>query len=397
MRLDLQTLLVFDGIVVVLCGFSFVLNTATRRNDLAGRLWSVSFIGAILSVICFGIWGGTTDASWILVIGNAAYSLVSGMIWSGCRAFNGRRPYIVVVALAAAAVAVASIVTAQSQGAWQGSLVLFPVIAVFSGLAGFEALRGRLLRNVNARILAGALWVIAIYYGLRTIAFALGGPQGELFVTYFGPEISTILVTAFVLLGTISLSILQVERAGASALGDLTIGTLSVVGLLSASAFAQQWQDWLERAAARSERLAMIAIDIDSLPEINTALGRTFGDGVILQVARVVRAVAPTGALLGHPGSGRFVIVMVVTNDYDAQKIAGRIRDALVDHPIDESQSLRATASFGVVSTDAFGYDMTVLSTALDELTQLTRAEGGNHIEVGHGPRAAGTQLSDTP
>ncbi|GAA0991823.1 GGDEF domain-containing protein [Subtercola frigoramans] len=389
MILDLQTLLIVNGVVVVLCGFSFVVNTAMRRNDAAGRLWSVSFIGGMLAVICYAIWGGGLQSSWILVIGNTAYTLVTGMIWAGCRVYNGRKPSVVLVGAGALIVAVTSVVTADSQGAWQGALALFPAVSLFSGLAAVESLRGRLLRNVNARILAAALWVVGFYYALRTIAFAIGGYRGEFFTTYLGPQQTTLLLTAFVILGTISLSILQVERAGTQALGDVTVGALSVVGLLSAASFAQQWQDWLERASFHGDRLEMVAVDIDSLPEMNTALGRNFGDGAITSVAHIVREHAPTSSLIGHPGAGRFVIVMVVSNDREAQKIASRVRDALVDKPIDETQGLRATASFGVVDTDVFGYDMLTLRDALDEATLSARSSGGNHIVVGRLPSIA--------
>lgn len=388
-KLDIQTLLIVNAIVAVVCGFSFVVNTAMRRNDAPGRFWSVSFIGGMLAVICYGIWGGGTDPSWILVIGNTAYSLVTGMIWVGCRVYNGRKADVWFVVLGGFTVALTSALTGSSQGAWQGALALFPVVAVFSGLAGVEALRGRLLRNVNARILAGALWAVSVYYALRTVAFAIDGSTGSIFTTYFGPEETTLLITIFVLLGTISLSILQVERSGTQALGDLTVGVHSVVGLLSASSFAQQWHDWLERAALHGDRLEMVAIDIDSLPEMNTALGRNFGDEAIRSVANIVREHAPTSTLLGHPGAGRFVIVMVVANDLEAQKIAGQVRDALVDKPIDATQGLRATASFGVVDTDVFGYDMATLKAALDEATLLARTSGGNHIVVGRRPSVA--------
>ena len=52
MNLDLNTLLIVNGLVVVLCGVSFVLNTALRRNDPVGRLWSIAFVmGAVSGLI----------------------------------------------------------------------------------------------------------------------------------------------------------------------------------------------------------------------------------------------------------------------------------------------------------------------------------------------------------
>ncbi|MEA9986504.1 diguanylate cyclase [Subtercola sp. RTI3] len=260
--------------------------------------------------------------------------------------------------------------------------MLFPLVAVFGGLAGVECLRGRLRRNLNARIVAGSMIILAAFYAARTVVFAVSGPTSDLFVDYFSGQAATLLIIMFVVVNTISISILQAERTDTQALGDRTVGVNSVVGLLSASPFAQQWEDWLERAEFNGDRLEMVAVDIDSLPEMNTALGRDFGDDAITSVAQIVRHHAPTCTLIGHPGAGRFVIVMVVTGD-EARSVASDVRDALVDEPIDQSRGIRATASFGVVDTDVFGYDLATLSAALDSATLAARSAGGNHIVVG--------------
>ena len=170
---------------------------------------------------------------------------------------------------------------------------------------------------------------------------------------------------------------------GARALGDVTVGVHSVVGVLSAASFMQQWADWIERSSFHGERLAMVAMDVDNLPQMNMAFGRDFGDRAIRSVAQIIRHHAPTCSLLGHTGAGRFVIVAVVATANAAEQLAIKLQTALVDEPIDTEQSLRATASFGVVDTETFGYGLPVLRSALDAAASEARDEGGNRIVVG--------------
>jgi diguanylate cyclase (GGDEF)-like protein len=390
MTLDMSTLLLISGLVIILCGISFIVNTAMRRNDASGRLWSISFIAGMLTALSFSVWGVAPHLWWVLAVGNTAYVISIGAIWSGARVFNGRASFIWLGLAAGAVVAALTAVEGSSGGAWTGSTGLFAGIAVFAALGGAETMRSRMRRNLNARILSFCLWIVCAYYVVRTSLFVTLGPYDPIFQTYFGSEITTIITILLVLLSTISMSILQAERSGARALGDVTVGVHSVVGVLSAASFMQQWADWVERASFHGDRLAMIAMDVDNLPQMNTAFGRTFGDTAIRSVAQIVRHHAPTMSLLGHTGAGRFVIVVVSQNQVDAEQLAIRLQTALVDEPIDPQQSLRATASFGVVDTEGYGYGLPVLRRALDDATSAAREEGGNRIVVGRGITSTG-------
>jgi diguanylate cyclase (GGDEF)-like protein len=383
MTLDIPSLLLIAGFVIILCGVSFILNTAMRRNDASGRLWSISFIAGMLTALSFSVWSIAPHLWWVLAIGNTAYISSVGAIWSGSRAFNGRPSLIWIPLSGSVAVFVLTCLEGPDAGIWTGSTALFAGIAIFAGLGGAETMRSRMRRNLNARILSFCLWIVAAYYVLRAAIFVTMGPESVIFQSYFSTQVTTIITILLVLLGTISMSILQAERSGARALGDVTVGVHSVVGVLSAASFMQQWADWVERSSFHGERLAMIAMDVDNLPQMNTAFGRSFGDTAIRSVAQIVRHHAPTCGLLGHVGAGRFVIVSVVSTAAEAEQLAITLQTALVDEPIDPQQSLRATASFGVVDTEAFGYSLPALRRGLDVATQAARDEGGNRIVVG--------------
>jgi diguanylate cyclase len=384
MNVDLPTALLVSGLVIVLCGLIFVLNTAMRRNDASGRLWSLGFISGMLAAICYAMWAVAPDYWWINAIANGTYLLSVAAIWSGSRVFNGRLRSFLWIGLAAGGVVLLlTSLEGPDGGPWAGSIPLFAGLSAFGALTGYETLRSRMRRNLNARVLGIAMWFFALFQLARLVLFVAQGPYSPTFSTYFGTPVATIVTVVLVVLGTVAVSVLQAERSGARALGDVTVGVYSTVGVLSASSFMQQWADQVERAAFNRDRLAMVAMDVDNLPQMNTAFGRNFGDTAIRSVAQMIRHHTPTTAILGHPGAGRFVIIMVTTAPSDAERLAIRLQTALVDEPIDPERSLRATASFGVVDTDMFGYSLPVLRKALDEATEAARALGGNRIVLG--------------
>jgi hypothetical protein len=85
MVLDDTTLLVISGIIVVVCGGSFILNTSVNRNDGPGRAWSLAFIAGILATIAYAVYGLDDSAWWTLIAGNGSLALGIGSMWSGTR------------------------------------------------------------------------------------------------------------------------------------------------------------------------------------------------------------------------------------------------------------------------------------------------------------------------
>ena len=56
MQLDGPTLQMISGLIVILCGVSFIFNTALNRNDPPGRLWSLAFVGGIMVTLAYAVY-----------------------------------------------------------------------------------------------------------------------------------------------------------------------------------------------------------------------------------------------------------------------------------------------------------------------------------------------------
>ena len=151
---------------------------------------------------------------------------------------------------------------------------------------------------------------------------------------------------------------------------------------MTSSAFVQAATDHIERADRWQLGLAVIGADIDNLPEINTACGRTAGDAAIARFAQTLRYSSPVMALIGHPAAGSFLILVSVSSATEARGITERIQTALVDEPVTDSFRIRLTASFAIADTFDHGYELGVLTSAVTEAIRTLKRGGGNDITV---------------
>jgi diguanylate cyclase (GGDEF)-like protein len=382
MQLDGATLQVLSGLIVILCGVSFILNTALNQNDPPGRLWSLAFVAGIMVTVGYGVYLVSAAAWWTIAFANVALAIAVGALWAGSRVYNGRSSGFRIVGALALVVGVFSVIPGAGGGEWAGAVPLWLVVAVLGGLGGAEALRGRLRRNLNGRILSVVLFLAAIFHLVRAIVFVVQGPTSSTFVTYFDSGPTSILNMTLIVSACIAVSILRAERVGSTAVGDITVGIHSAAGVLSGDSFRQAASDHLQRAEKKQLGLALIGADIDNLPEINTAFGRNAGDEAIARFAETLRGSAPLMAQIGHPAAGRFFILAAVASATEARAITERIQNALVDEPLGESYQIRLTASFGIADTYDHGLDYDALVDAAARAIDSVKQRGGNDIAV---------------
>ena len=131
MKLDITTVAAVSGLIVTLCGVTFILNTTLRRNDRVGRIWSVGFVGGILETLAYTIEGLQSSAWWAIAVGNGAFVLALGMLWSGARAANERRSLYAIPLVTGMLVTVAVLARGPQGGLWAGGAETFGSTAVF--------------------------------------------------------------------------------------------------------------------------------------------------------------------------------------------------------------------------------------------------------------------------
>jgi diguanylate cyclase (GGDEF)-like protein len=376
--LDLQTLLIASGMVVAICGVSFVINTVFGRNDPPGRLWSAAFIAGILTTISFAMWGAEPSAWWAIIVGNASLVLAMGCVWAGSRVFNGRSSRLPVIVGGAALAAVAAIVETPEGGDWAGGFVFLLGVAVFAALAGVESLRGRMRRNLNARILAMLMLIVGAFYGIRSVVFLLATPDSDLFQEAFGTEVTTFVTILFVIVASTSMSILRVERSGIRPSRPFEQGNWN--GILPDALFSTPAADRIRRANRHGERVAFLGAEIDNVADMNTAFGRTFGDDAIESFSSILQDHLPTTAIIGRRAGAQFACVVMAEDLEQAYDIVERVRVALVDEPIEHSTGIRLSVSWGVVLVEPGEPDISALTAEVRRLVRTAQDAGGNRI-----------------
>ncbi|GHF09351.1 GGDEF domain-containing protein [Pseudolysinimonas yzui] len=385
--LDSTTLFVVGGLVVLLAGISFLLETLLRRNDAVGRLWSVFYLGAMFSVFAFVVVSTDTSRWWAGAIANGAYVTALGFIWAGARRANGRRALILVPIALGAVVAVASLLPGPEAGLWAGAIEMFLGVAVVCLLSAFEFTRGDLTRLLASRVLTVLLGGMGLFYLGRAVVFVSLGPEHPVFADYFGTEVSTLVEIGLAVIGTIMLASVQGDRFARISENDVEIGArLRIDGILNSTLFREMAETWLLRAVRERTTLVLLLIDVADLGAINTAFGRAAGDAAVRTTGRVVLTQAPTASLVGHLSTRRFAMLLELPANDSVETIADRIGEGVLGAAIDDQDRFRASTFRGIATTRTSGAGYSdLLAAAVDAVNlEMKTAQENQRENAGH-------------
>ncbi len=117
-----------------------------------------------------------------------------------------------------------------------------------------------------------------------------------------------------------------------------------------------------ERIAAREPRLAILLLDLDRFKDVNDALGHTYGDRMLQQVAMRLAAEVPHPSLIARLGGDEFAVLLApAVSERDALAAARRVATALRGPFEVEGVALDGEASIGVVMYPEDGGDSDTL------------------------------------
>lgn len=356
LTMDIPSLAIVNGIIVLVCGIAFLLETMVRRSDEVGRLWSMFFVGLILALFAYLVGSTVPEAWWAYAVGNGAFAGSIGLVWVGARRANQRRGSMLLLNGTAVAVAAFGLFQGPGHGYWTGALALFTAASLLCGLSAFELARGSLGRLPSSRVLSIALGLMSVYYATRTVGFVLLGPDHPVWDAVYGPATSTLIETALTALGAMTLSSIQADRFRTTSVLDAEYGTtVSIDGVLGPKDFRAQAEAWLVRSIRTRTTLVFMLVELADLSEVNTAFGRAAGDAAIRLTGRVVLLHAPTAAVIGHLSPRRFALLMELRTDDSADAIADRIADSVLSTPVDDQDRFRASTFQGIATTRTSG------------------------------------------
>lgn len=156
-------------------------------------------------------------------------------------------------------------------------------------------------------------------------------------------------------------------RLAAQAAGD------PLTGLANHRTFFERLHAEVERARRHGHPLSLILIDVDDFKRVNDTHGHLAGDGVLVEIAGRLRALARAGDTLARVGGEEFAWLVPETHARAAWAAAERARQAVADVPFPEAG--RVTMSAGVAQLEA-GTSPNELFRAADTALYRAKAQG---------------------
>ena len=379
MTLDPQTLSIATGLVVLTAGTIFVLDTLVKRDSTSSRLWSLAYLAGILTALSYILWAAVPAAWWTVAVGNGAFVVSAGAIWSGCRSFNGRRNLLWVVMAAGALTAAAAVVQGPDHGDWAGAHTWLLGVGIFAALGVAETFSGSMRDDANARGLSVVLIAESALFLTRFVVLVAWGTDHVTFHTYLGTATTSITTIILMIVAVVTMSVMRADASPPARLGASS-QLYSRWGLVRSDSFGQVLSDRLTRSAVRDEDVALVHLRLDDLEEIAIAFGRSAADLVASEVVATVRRVVPSSAVIGDAGPGRMDITISPAPHGEDATLARSLHLAVLNLDVPEAPGVKVTASIGTATTSHHGYGVAALAaaarTACDEATSL----GGNQV-----------------
>lgn len=356
MPLDAYSVSVVTGLVVFVCGVTFIAETLLRRDEGAGRVWAVAFLCAIGTTLSYMVWALEPSAWWAVAAGNGLFVAGTGCMWLGCRRFNGRRlVWAALLVVAGTAGAVLSVVAEGPEGgAWAGAMWMFVALLVFAAAGAIEALRPDMGRLRTAWGLAFVLGLQALFYVSRITAFVVSGPESALFRTWFGTTTAGLLTVVLIIVAAIAASVL---RAGRAPLRGFEVEEpVSGDDIRPIDEFRAALSGLCSRGSWRADLIGVIAVRIEDLDQVSTAFGSEVARAVRDTWRAGVRRHAPSEAFVGEDDASGLLVGVRVESPTDARRQAARIYRGVFEDLGAVAGGVIPMVGVGVALSDPVGY-----------------------------------------
>lgn len=131
-------------------------------------------------------------------------------------------------------------------------------------------------------------------------------------------------------------------------------------------ALEQRLAEMLDRAAGRSEVVAVLLCDLDNFKVVNDGFGHHAGDDLLIEISDTLRSVLSSGATLARIGGDEFIVAATVSAPEALEPLTDAIR-ASVARPVNVGASGQIQPSFSIgIATSEVGDDPETLISKAD-------------------------------
>ena len=154
-----------------------------------------------------------------------------------------------------------------------------------------------------------------------------------------------------------------------------------LTGIANRPHFLQRALETLESARRAHQPLCIILCDLDHFKSINDKYGHAAGDQVLRQTVAECQLYMRSGDLFGRFGGEEFSFLMAGCELEDARLRAEQLRLIITGISVTDTGST-VSASFGIASTAASGYDLRQLLAHADWALYAAKRAGRNRVAV---------------
>lgn len=157
--------------------------------------------------------------------------------------------------------------------------------------------------------------------------------------------------------------------------------TDELTGLLNMRGFSIAANRLFGQAQRYNRAASVLMVDSDNLKEINDRYGHAAGNRLLRQLTRLILAELRYTDVLARYGGDEFVVLLPETPPGGATEVAGRIRDAIANEPLElDGGRVAVSVSIGVASFPGDGGTLDLLITRADAAMYQAKQSGRSRV-----------------
>ncbi|GJE69280.1 GGDEF domain-containing protein [Methylorubrum podarium] len=377
MRLDLPTLFTMTAAVTFTVGVLFLLSWSQSRRERALAVWGVAHVVGSVASLMLALRGQIPD-SLSIGLANALMIGAYGLIWSGVRAFEGRRLHLD-WALAGGTIWIAACLVPAFFESLPARVGLASTLAGFyCGSGALTIWRGRgepLVSRYPALLL---LATYAALYWLRVpLAFTVPIPAS---VAVASPWFAILCFTGTLFSVAIAFVFMALTKERAEREQRLAAETDSLTGIANRRALVAGAERHLAVAPA-----ALLLFDLDHFKSINDRFGHSVGDAALAAFCHIAAPLLPPGTVFGRMGGEEFACLLPRFDERAAARVAERVRAGVAGFAHPAYPDLTMSVSVGVAAESQIGGSLDYLLRRADDALYRAKRTGRDRVVTSGG------------
>ena len=275
----------------------------------------------------------------------------------------------------------------RSETRWKVALETWAMIAYitwvcfFTGGLASPLINTYLLPVITAALTLGKLTTLVEVALVAACQVYLGGSFSPAlllslpFLGSFAAQVAPVLLVAYIV--TMFSADIRYGLSRAKLLSE----TDELTGLLNMRGFSIAANRLFGQALRYGRAASVLMIDSDNLKAVNDAHGHDAGNRLLRQLTRLVQAELRYTDVLARYGGDEFIVLLPETPAKGALEVAGRIRDAVANAPLDfDGKRVGCSVSIGVATHPVDGSSLDAVVARADRAMYQAKQEGRNRV-----------------